>query len=372
MHVVVYTATATFGGAEIVARLIVSRVPESDRVTVVGPTLDVISQIASGNPRAAVAVSPMIAGKHDVRSALGLRRMLRELQPDVIHFNLTDMASCLTEIMIAASLPDVALVAVEHSGYQPQTRFQRIAKVSSARLLDGHVAVSKPLGELVARTSHIAVDRVSVIANGVEAVDAYVRPRPVGSMLRLGVVSRLIEEKGIDLVIDALALVHDVELHVAGDGAARDRLAERAIARGVSDRVHFHGWMSDPSSVYRDVDLYVHPSRVDIMPLSVIEAMHHGLPVVATDVGSLSEMVISGETGFLFEVDDIAAFVRAIEEMRDDESRRVAYGRAGRERALANYGSTSMGAAYAEVYQAARRSREGRRFWHPRGRSTTR
>lgn len=366
MHVVIYTAARPFGGAENVARLIVSRLADADRVTVVGPTAAVVGQIASGNATAASAISPVIAGKHDLRSALALRRMLRDLDPDVIHFNLSDMASCLTEIMVGASLPGVALVAVEHSGYQPQTRFQRVAKWISVRLLDGHVAVSKPLAALVAVSSHVSPNRVTVIANGVEAVDPYARSRGAFEPLRLGVVTRLTAEKGVDVVIDALASLPGVELHIAGDGPAQKALAERAVARSVADRVHFHGWLSDPSNIYRTVDVYVHPSRADIMPLSVIEAMQHGLPIVATRVGSVGDLVVSGETGFLIEPDDTEACVRSIEVLRDDLAKRMAFGEAGRARALQGFEASSMSEAYLRVYGAARQSVQHRRFRRPR------
>jgi glycosyltransferase involved in cell wall biosynthesis len=98
------------------------------------------------------------------------------------------------------------------------------------------------------------------------------------------------------------------------------------------------------------------------MPLSVMEAMHFGLPVVASDVGSVAEIVVSGETGLLFAPDDLEAFVAAIESLRTDPARLAAFGEAGRVRALRHFTAWAMSEAYLEVYEEARRSLTRRRW----------
>ena len=361
MHVVIYTDTPTFGGAESVARLIVANLDERVRVTVVGPCEFAVAAIAEGRDSVQFIVSKRLEGKGDLSGARAIRRLFRSLRPDVIHFNLTDMAACLTEIAVASTLSGVALVAVQHSGYLPQTRFQRIALVISARILQAQVAVSQPLAAQVAAIGRVPIERVTVVHNGVARVTE--KPRPtLSKLLQIGVVTRLTEDKGIDVLIEALRDLPDVELHVAGDGEARGVLFEQALASGVAERVHFHGWLGDPSQIYRTIDVLVHPSRADIMPLSVIEAMHHGLPVIASNVGSLPEIVQDGVTGLLVTPGDVGALLRAIEELHVDPARRARLGAAGRQRAVDEFDVSTMVAGYSRVYDRACLL-AGRRRW---------
>jgi glycosyltransferase involved in cell wall biosynthesis len=364
MHLVAYLEATAFGGAESVLRAALGAAVAEHRVTVVAPYGSVARQVASIDPRIAVVMSPPIEGKFDVRSAWALRRLLRSLRPDVVHVNLTDMAACLAATAVVASLHDVGLVVVEHAAHPPQTAFQRAAKRLSERRIDVHVAVSHSLAALVAAASGRALDRITVIPNGADEVPPYPHPADPSGVLRLGVVTRLTRDKGVDMLLDAVAAMDAVEVRIAGDGPAYAELVARVDELGLTESVRFLGWLDDPTVVYGEVDVIVHPSRADIMPMSVIEAMHHGLPVAATNVGGIPDLIDSGVDGLLFPCDDVAACIATLEVLRSPVERER-LGSAGRARAVRSYSAAAQRAKFLTAYEVARAAAHRRRRAKP-------
>jgi glycosyltransferase involved in cell wall biosynthesis len=119
-------------------------------------------------------------------------------------------------------------------------------------------------------------------------------------------------EKRVDVAIEATRFLPGVDLVVVGDGPERDRL--EAIARGVAaDRVHFLGQTSRPQEPLAAADLVVLPSDTEGQPRVAVEAGLSGLPVVATKVGGLGEIVEDGVTGFLVPPGDSARFAEAVQ-----------------------------------------------------------
>src|SRR5205823_4013374 len=115
----------------------------------------------------------------------------------------------------------------------------------------------------------------------------------------IGAIGRLAPEKGYDLAIHALRDLPEATLVLVGDGSERERLEAIARELGVAERVQFTGWSDEPRRYLPGFDAFVLPSRQEGFPLAVVEAMLAGLPVVAADVGSVSEAVVDEETGYL-------------------------------------------------------------------------
>src|SRR5204863_2782372 len=127
-------------------------------------------------------------------------------------------------------------------------------------------------------------------------------------------VSRLIRQKGLDVAVRALPLLpQDTVLVVLGEGPERDALERLADELGVSERVFLLGRVPDVAAWLRRAALLVHPVRWEGFGLAVLEAMVAGVPVVASRVSSLPELVADGETGVLVEPDDPAALAAGIE-----------------------------------------------------------
>ena len=135
----------------------------------------------------------------------------------------------------------------------------------------------------------------------------------------IGTVGRLDEIKRQDLLIRAFGAVRarfpEVHLLLVGDGPRRDELRGLAEGLGLSDCVHFTGYQAEPEKSLQAMDLFALTSRSEGMPLSVLEAWAAGLPVVASRVGGLPELIEHGQTGLLFAPDDETELARVLGEL---------------------------------------------------------
>jgi Glycosyltransferase len=169
---------------------------------------------------------------------------------------------------------------------------------------------------------------------------------PMSSPIKLVAIGRFIETKGFQHVIEALALLRerglDVRLTLAGDGGWRGRLNAMVERMGLRESVRFPGFVphSQVSSLLRAADMLVMPSLLqpngagDGLPTVIVEAFLHGLPVVATNVASIPDLVIHGKTGLLVPERNSAALADAIARMASDRGAAVTMAENGRELAL--------------------------------------
>ncbi len=211
--------------------------------------------------------------------------------------------------------------------------------------------------------AHEGVDtaRIRVIPNGVDL--ERVPPRRTRDIIRrIVTVANLRPEKGHDVLIDAapsiLAAYGDAEFHIAGDGPCADALAARARERGVAGRVHMLGHCDRIPDLLAGQDLFVLPSRSEALPNAVIEAMAAGLPVVASRVGGIPELIDDRRTGRLVPPGDAAALAAAIVELMNEPTHAAALGRAGQRRAQERYAFPRMVGRVEDLYltEIARRA----------------
>jgi len=173
----------------------------------------------------------------------------------------------------------------------------------------------------------------------------------------VGELARLCDVKGQRELIEAAALVAGVHVALAGDdleqgGAYRERLETLARERHVADRVHFLGYRADAAALLEQLDALVLPSWIEGLPISVLEAMAHAKPVIATPVGGTAELVVDGETGMLVPPRDPAALAKALRTLIRDPERARRLGLAGRRRAEREFSEAAMTARVLEVYDA--------------------
>ena len=192
--------------------------------------------------------------------------------------------------------------------------------------------------------------RMHVIPYGVEP--RAVEPRPVREPPVVGTAANLEYHKGIELLLAAAARVDPpVALEVYGDGSARAELEAEAARLGLAAR--FHGFDPDFRTKLGELDVFVLPTRGDNLPVSILEAMAAGLPVIATRVGGIPEQVDDGATGYLVEPDDVVGLAEAIGKLASDPARREAFGRAGAEKLEREFGSAGVASRLLDLYERA-------------------
>ena len=177
-----------------------------------------------------------------------------------------------------------------------------------------------------------------------------------------GFLGRLHAQKGLDVLLAAMPLalknLPTLKLVIAGDGPERGRLATQSLSLGLSDRVIFTGELDRPEEALAACDCLALPSRWEGMPNAVLEAMAAGLPVVASAVGAVPELVVTGkvdqnvpgETGLVVPPGDSGALAAALVAALQDPERAAAMGRAGKERVARRYGLSRMIAEYELLY----------------------
>ncbi|NDJ54065.1 MAG: glycosyltransferase family 4 protein [Chloroflexi bacterium] len=141
----------------------------------------------------------------------------------------------------------------------------------------------------------------------------------------VGMIGRLVPIKNHALFLDALALVipdhPNVHAVIVGDGECRADLEKQVQRPGLIDKVHFAGWQTNMRAVYADLDLVVLSSINEGTPLTLIEAMAAGIPVVATHVGGVADVLADGELGRLVAPDDPVALATALAAALADQDR---------------------------------------------------
>jgi glycosyltransferase involved in cell wall biosynthesis len=167
--------------------------------------------------------------------------------------------------------------------------------------------------------------------------------------ITIGTIRTLSSKYGVEYLIRAFARLYPlyphVHLEIVGDGELRGSLTALAQTLGVSDRVTFHGFISQQNdfdkyySILSQLDIFAILSILDSESFGVasVEAGACGLPVVATNVGGLPEVVVDGKTGIIVAPRDVEAASLALEKLIADRSLRESMGRAGRENVLQNY-----------------------------------
>ena len=201
----------------------------------------------------------------------------------------------------------------------------------SLRKVDRFVAPSQYLADRYAANG-IPLDRISVIKYGIE-LERFRDVRREHATFTLGFIGYLGKHKGLDVILHALSLLPDsgrVRLLVAGDGEERTNLEALCRQLRLDRVVTFSGWVDnrDIRAIYEQIDVLIVPSVwPENSPVIISEAMASGIPVIASDIGGIAELVRDEVTGLLAPPRDARAFADAIERLRKDPNLRSRLGR---------------------------------------------
>ena len=350
MRLAVYSDATERGGAEISLRTLLGVLDPSIEVSVLGVDESVLDWIASSRRGSTTLPLPPVRNKWNLGPIVSHVRAVRKLRPDIFQANLRHPWSCQYGLAAALLARGTKVIAVEHALVPANRPRQRRFKRLTSRRLAAHVSVGRRASEGIAAAIGVPSASIRVIYTGVELADAEPAPRPPGELV-IGCLGRFSPEKGLDVLLRALPELEGVTAVLVGDGPERAHLEELARDLGVADRVVLPGWRDEPAAQLRAFDVLVSPSRSEALPLAIVEAMLAGLPVVATDVGSVSEAVVAGETGLLVAPEDAAALAEAIRTLRDDRDARRRMGERGRELARERFTPEAMAQAFEALYR---------------------
>ncbi|HVW88912.1 MAG TPA: glycosyltransferase, partial [Gaiellaceae bacterium] len=222
---------------------------------------------------------------------------------------------------------------------------RRIVAISDA-VREFHVAAGLPAGKLV--TVHYGLDAAPGTPSELTPEAAGIPP-DVPLVLAIG---RLIEQKDHATLLRAFAGVPDARLAILGWGPLEERTKELAAQLEIGDRVLVPGRV-EPRDWLRRADVFAHTSRWEGFGIVLLEAMLAGLPVVATRVSAIPEIVVDGETGLLSAAGDGDGIGAHLRQLLGDEALRRRLGEAGQERAHREFSVATMADRTIEVYRRA-------------------
>lgn len=331
---------AEVGGAQTyVANLLPGLVPEWE-VTVAASGPGPLRAVAEGAGAEYVALRHVrrpIAPVADLRGLVELVLLCRRVRPHVVHAN-SSKAGILGRI--AARIAGVrSRVFTVHgwafAAYPGRTgTFYLWADRLMRPLTTRTICVAENERRLGVAARTCRPEQTTVIHNAVDVAAAPVAS-PGQGIPHIVSVGRLKYPKDFATLLEAVALLgkQALTLEIIGDGPDRPELEAMIDRLGLRARVVLSGQRGDVPSLLARSALFVLASNSEGLPISIIEAMAAGLPVVASDVGGVSELVVHGETGLLVPPGNHAALAHALESLLEDPELRRATGSSGRRRA---------------------------------------
>lgn len=333
-----------FGGAHVACVLSPAEAPDH-------PFVRRLSEL--GVPTTQVVVG----GRSYLREFRSLRALITRLSVRVVHTH-----GYRADVIggAAARICAIPTVSTVHGfvGGAVRNRINEAIQCLALRRADAVIAVSSPLIEqLVARGVPRA--RIRLVRNAftpTEPTETRTGARRKlglgGDTMVAGWVGRLSGEKGADVMLEAFSLCdRSWRLSMIGDGPQRERLHEQAARLGIAKRVTWHGAIANAGTLLPAFDAFVLSSRTEGTPIILFEAMHAGVPIVATTVGGVSD-VVSTDQALLIPPDDPNKLAQALGELLRSPDIALCRCRSARERLHSSFDSTAWFEQIESVYRA--------------------
>ncbi|MBI1212606.1 MAG: glycosyltransferase [Alphaproteobacteria bacterium] len=312
-----YTHGLVGGGGERIWAAVASGL--SRRGHDVGFAVDFVAQ--ENEHLIAPEVRRFTLGSGHAAAIASLAKLLKAEQPQVAF---AAIGASNVKLLAAKALAGWCGAAVmsAHGRFDAESRFlgraTYLATAITSRLAARTVAASDDLRRYLIDRFHADARRIVTIHNGIALPPDDLVPDSRALAARENVilgVGRLVPEKGFDTLIKAIAKSPAVrQLILLGEGPYRPQLEKLIAQLGLSDRVILRGYVRELSPIYTQAKMLALSSRSEAFGNVIVEALGHGLPVVATDCGGPREILAEGRYGRLASIDDVDALAKAIDE----------------------------------------------------------
>lgn len=322
---------------------------------------------AAAQERAIPLTRLTIRSHYDAPLLWRLRRTLRAISPDIVHTHLihADMYGYVAAKLARAG----AVISSRHNDdqFRYRPRWRRLNR-QLWRRLDAGIAISDAVANFAEAIEGAPREKLHIVRYGMDyrwlSDDTIERARhnlraelglPPDTPL-LGMVCRLVQQKGVPYSLEALRRIQSdfpqAQLVIIGDGEKAGELRQLATALGLAERVHWLSWRADAAELMTALDVLLAPSLWEGFGLVVLEAMARRVPVIASRVSALPEVVVHGETGILIESRDVDGLAQAIARLLSDRALRKYMGLLGTARLEEHFSAGRMVAETIKVYEA--------------------
>jgi glycosyltransferase involved in cell wall biosynthesis len=298
---------------------------------------------------------------YDLRWMSRIRTLAAELSPDLVHLHLPYVAALGRVALRSQGRP---IVYTEHNLWSMYRPLSRLANALTFGMNQAAIAVSGAVQEeiLASRAGRRLGRRLRVVHNGISVDEAEREARaqsqlwtePVVRHPAYGTVGHLRLSKGVDVLLRASLLVRE-ELPAATGyvvGAGEDVAHLDGERRALEAPVQFLGTRHDARGLMDAFDVFVLPSRVEGLPVALLEAMALGKPIVATRAGGVPEVLTDGESGLLVDIGDEVALAAAVVTLLKDRDLGRRLGARARQVVQERFSAQTMAQSYLDVYRA--------------------
>lgn len=294
----------------------------------------------------------------DIKCALIIRKIIKEFSPDVIalHSSKAGIVGRLAALFL--KIPVVFTVhgwSFANGVHDKKRRLYIVIERLFSKITDEIITVSAQDKQLAIEHNVASASQQTVIHNGVPLKSAAPHVYHTHDVVKLISVARFSEQKDHESLLKALSRLEtrNWALTLVGKGPRLDEMKQLSQDLGISENVLFTGERLDVDALLADSDIFLLISNWEGFPISILEAMRAGLPVLASDVGGVSESVIDGKTGYLVPRADIDAIKNRLADLINDSALRVELGKSGNEFFLENFSFNAMYNKTVELYQKA-------------------
>lgn len=284
--------------------------------------------------------------------------ILMKFQPDIVHTHRLK-ENILAYLSSRKAGRGISLICTQHGLDEPQLRLKwkllsRVNRYVLSRHFQNIVAVSEDIRITLSERYGFPAEKLVVIHNGTE-IPEEINPDRGNHPFTIGSAGRFFPVKDYPFFVEVAAEVNrhakDIRFELAGEGPEVGIITERINRYGLQDVFRLKGFVEDISGFYMGLDLYINTSVHEGLPMSVLEALSHGLPVVAPKEGGIKEVVTDGLQGFLIEGRDPKRFAQKCLAIYKDRNLRQSMGTASREKVARGYSIRTMAEKYYELYE---------------------
>lgn len=278
----------------------------------------------------------------DLKALVELRRSLKRIQPDLLAIH-SSKAGIIGRIAgWSCGVPTIftahGWVFTEGVSKKKRFLYAQIEKLVGF-ISTAIITVSQYDCHLAVQNKVVSNEKIKVIHNGVPDVEDNKRASPSNHPVNLTMVARFAEPKNHRALIDALSQLDAMEWNIrfVGDGPLKKEIENEVKKKNLSDRVTFLGVREDIPEILADSQIFILISNWEGLPLSILEAMRSGLPVIASNVGGVGELVKNGKTGFLINKGDRKGLIEKITLLINQPELREKLGCSGRKAFLEDF-----------------------------------
>lgn len=294
----------------------------------------------------------------DLKSTFIVRKLIKKFSPDIVALHSSKAGIVGRLASIALNIPVIFTVhgwSFANGVNNNKRRLYIIIERLFSKITDEIITVSKQDKELAIKHNVASASQQTVIHNGVKLKSSAAHVYQDNEIVKLISVARFSDQKDHKSLLRALSLLDNRKwsLTLVGKGPNLEEMNKYAHELGISKNVIFTGERLDVDLLLAESDIFVLISNWEGFPISILEAMREGLPILASDVGGVSESVIDGKSGFLVPRGDVEAIKHRLAELINNTSLRTQLGNTANEFFIEHFSFNAMYNKTTDLYKRA-------------------